>query len=239
MRTVGDLAPEFALFNQDGYVIKLSSAIEQNEAVIVYFYPQAGAPGCAVEAKGFRDVLPELTSRGIRVIGVTTSSEADNRAFAREHSIPFDLVSDPFRKSCEEWGTLRGDNLARMTFVVDNKGRITHHFPQVNVWKHPGELAALLSSMPKVGAAGQAGQAQAAQAQAPAAPAAQVASAPAQGQAAPAQAPVAAAPSSQGELIVATARAALQLLLSHQQAGGAVPADVVELAQKLGPRAQS
>lgn len=236
MRTVGDLAPEFALFNQDGYVIKLSSAIEQNEAVIVYFYPQAGAPGCAVEAKGFRDVLPELTARGIRVIGVTTSSEADNRAFAREHSIPFDLVSDPFRKSCEEWGTLRGDNLARMTFVVDNKGRITHHFPQVNVWKHPGELAALLSSMPKVGAAGQGAQAQAAQAPAPAA---QTAQAPAPAQAAPAQAPVAAAPSTQGELIVATARAALQLLLSHQQAGGAVPADVVELAQKLSPRAQS
>jgi peroxiredoxin Q/BCP len=232
MPTVGDLAPEFALFNQDGYVIKLSSAIEQSEAVIVYFYPQAGAPGCAVEAKGFRDVLPELTARGIRVIGVTTSSEADNRAFAREHNIPFDLLSDPFRKACEEWGTLRGDNLARMTFVVDNKGRISHHFPQVNVWKHPGELAALLSSMPKVGAAGQGAQAQAAPAQAPAQ------AAPAQAPAAPATAPVAAAPSSQGELIVATARAALQLLLSHQQAGGAVPADVVELAQKLSPRAQ-
>lgn len=246
--TVGDLGPAFALFNQDGYMIKLDKITDQSEAVIIYFYPQAGAPGCAVEAKGFRDILPELTARGIKVVGVTISSEAENKEFAKEHNIPFDLVSDPWKTTCTEWGVLKGDNIARMTFIVDPRGRVTNHFQQVNVWKHAAEVLAAVQHMPLIAPAAGAAPAAAPAAPAPApaaAPQAQAftpfgppAAAAAPVAAAPVAAPVAqaapAAPGSPAELIVATARTAMQLLLVHAQMGGAIPADVKALAQQLG-----
>lgn len=247
--TVGDLGPAFALFNQDGYMIKLDKITDQNEAVIIYFYPQAGAPGCAVEAKGFRDILPELTARGVKVVGVTISTEAENKVFAKEHNIPFDLVSDPWKTTCTEWGVLKGDNIARMTFIVDPRGRVNHHFAQVNVWKHAAEVLAAVQHMPIIAPAAGAAPVAAPAAPAPAAapqpqafvpygpPAAAPVAAPV---AAPASvaAPVAQAapvvPGSPAELIVATARTAMQLLLVHAQMGGTIPADVKALAQQLG-----
>jgi hypothetical protein len=52
---------------------------------------------------------------------------------------------------------------------------------------------------------------------------------------APAATPASAAPA---DLIIATARAALQLLLAHQRSGGTIPQDVVDLTAQIALAAQ-
>jgi hypothetical protein len=158
-------------------------------------------------------------------VGITSGSMPDLKVFARENELPFSVLHDPTKRISEEWGALRSENTARMTFIVNQKGIVTHAFPRVDVWKHAGEVLALFGAAPVAAAA---------PAAAPAATAAPAA-APAAAEVAPsaATAAVSAAPA---DLIVATARAAMQLLLSHQKSGGAVPADVVELAAALARR---
>lgn len=226
MLEIGRMGPAFALYNQDDQVIILDRLTSNNNSVVVYFFPQANAPGCTREAVGFRDLIPEFTARGVKVVGITQSNAAEVKEFARTNNLNFDVLSDPQRKTCEEWGALRSDNVARMTFVVNDKGSVTHIFQRVDVFKHPAEVLNLFGAAP-------AAASPPAPAQVQAAPAANAVPTPAQ--AAVTAPTVIATPA---ELIVATARAAIQLLLAHQQAGGQVPADVAELAAQVARAAK-
>lgn len=225
MKNIGELGPSFALSNQNGEIIILDRLLARNEGVVVYFFPQAGAPGCTREALGFRDLLPQFQAHKIAIVGVTQSRVAELDAFAKEQGIPFDLCSDPSLRTMEEWGTKRGDNIARSTFVLNEKGLVTHAFPRVDVFKHPAEVLALFGAAPT----------------APTAAAAPVASpAPAiagSSEPAPVGTVSTAAPAGNAvELTLAAARGSLGLLQLLQQSGTALPADVVALCAKLAGR---
>ena len=143
MPAVGDLGPDFALYNQDQHMVQLGRLTADADHVVVYFFPQAGAPGCVREAIGFRDVMPELLKRRVRVVGITSSPGAEITAFAKEQGLNFDVLCDSSRRICEEWGALRGENTARMTFILNAKGVVTHAFPRVDVWKHGRSVGAV------------------------------------------------------------------------------------------------
>ena len=244
MPAVGQIGPDFALFNQDDHVIPLSRALNNAEQVIVYFFPQPGAPGCTIEATGFRDIMPHLQARNVRLIGVTTGPQQELRAFAKANNLNFDVVWDGDQRISSEWGALRGEHAARMTFILNYKGVVTHAWPRVNVYTHAAEVLAALGGPLEAAAAPAAEQA----APAAAAPAAQAAAPVAQAAAPVAQAaaPVAqaaapaagAVPAVATDLVMATVRAALQLLLAHQRSGGAVPQDVVDLTAQIALAAQ-
>ena len=221
MPAVGELGPDFALYNQEQHIVQLGRLQAEADFVVVYFFPQAGAPGCAREAIGFRDVMPELNRRRVKVVGITASPAADITAFAKEHNLNFDVLCDSNRRTSEEWGALRGENTARMTFILTPKGVVTHAYPRVDVWKHGAEVLALFPA-PSGAAAPE-------QAPATAAPAS----------AAPAAATTTSAPPTMGhsagpDLVAEAARAVLKLLLMHKQSGGAIPPDVTELVAQLG-----
>ena len=222
MPNVGDIGPNFALSNQDEQIIILDRLTARHAAVVVCFLPQAGAPGCTREANGFRELMSEFDARNVAVVAITPSPQADVTQFAREQKLNFSVVSDPTRRICEEWGAVRGETTARMTFVVSAKGVITHHYPRVDVFKHATEVLALFGAAPAASAAPVA---------APAPSSAPAALAQAAEPTATAAVPVS---SSTGDLIVQAARATLSLLLAHQQAGGSIPADVQALCARLG-----
>ena len=223
MPAVGELGPDFALYNQDQHIVQFGRLQADADFVVIYFFPQAGAPGCAREAIGFRDVVPELLKR------------REITAFAKEHSLNFDVLCDASRRTSEEWGALRSENTARMTFIVNPKGVVTHAFPRVDVWKHPAEVLNLFP-------APSGGEQPAAQvAAAPASPAAPAvtaaASAPADKSStcrSAAAAPATVGHSAGPDLVAEAARAVLKLLLMHKQSGGTIPPDVSELVAQLG-----
>ena len=226
MPAVGELGPDFALYNQDQHIVQFGRLQADADFVVIYFFPQAGAPGCAREAIGFRDVVPELLKRRVRVVGITASPAAEITAFAKEHSLNFDVLCDASRRTSEEWGALRSENTARMTFIVNPKGVVMHAFPRVDVWKHPAEVLNLFP-------APSGGEQPAAQvAAAPASPAAPAVTAAAAS--APATAPATVGHSAGPDLVAEAARAVLKLLLMHKQSGGAIPPNVSELVAQLG-----
>ncbi len=123
MVATGQPAPDFEAPNQDGAPFRLSSL--RGRSVILYFYPRADTPGCTIEAKGFRDLLPDLTKKGVAVVGVSTDDCPDQKAFAQKYGLPFTLVADKSKNVAGQYGVLGPHGAAkRVSFFVDPKGTV-------------------------------------------------------------------------------------------------------------------
>ena len=90
---IGSRAPDFTATSQNGRPIRLTEL--NGRQVVLFFYSVDEAPGPTTIAQDFRDKWTELAPKGVVVIGISTDSTAANAAFARDHNLPFHLVSDP------------------------------------------------------------------------------------------------------------------------------------------------
>src|SRR5262249_20636574 len=89
---VGAPAPEVIAADASGGGTRLSSL--RGRAVVVYFYPADGTPGCRKEACAFRDAWTKLQAAHVAVIGVSSQSRDSHVAFEREEHLPFPLAAD-------------------------------------------------------------------------------------------------------------------------------------------------
>jgi peroxiredoxin/DNA-binding HxlR family transcriptional regulator len=84
-----------------------------------------GGPGCTLEARTFRDRLPEFAAADAAVIGVCTQRPEQLAQFAELEKLPFRLLSD---QALHLTAALRlpsfraagGDRLKRATLIVDS-----------------------------------------------------------------------------------------------------------------------
>jgi len=121
--TLDKPAPDFALSNADGKVVKLSD-FRGKQVVVVYFYPKDETPGCTTEACSFRDKYEELKSAGAEVIGISSDSAESHKKFAEHRKLPFILLADPNGKVRKEWGVPNAMGIipGRVTYVIDKDG---------------------------------------------------------------------------------------------------------------------
>jgi len=142
----GDIAPDFALPDEQGITRRLHDY--RGQKVIVYFYPAASTPGCTTEACDFRDSMSSLQAAGYTVLGVSKDTLPALERFHEEQSLTFPLLSDPDLVVHKEYGAYGEKNLygkvttgtIRSTIVVDEDGRIA--LPLYNV-KATGHVASL------------------------------------------------------------------------------------------------
>jgi peroxiredoxin Q/BCP len=120
----GDEAPDFALPDENGNVVKLSQL--RGKRVVVYFYPKDDTPGCTLQACGFRDSYPEIEERNAVVLGISCDDEHSHQDFKTKYELPFTLLVDTDHAVAEAYGTwdeARGFP-RRSHFVVDEQGRL-------------------------------------------------------------------------------------------------------------------
>ena len=142
----GQPAPGFTLLDEDG----VSRSLEdyRGRRVILYFYPEAGTPGCTKEACDFRDNLNSLKSAGYTVLGVSRDQPAKLKGFIDDQGLNFTLLSDPdaaVHHVYGAWGekSLYGKTVTgslRSTFVIDEAGKIVHALYNVKATGHVGML---------------------------------------------------------------------------------------------------
>lgn len=89
----GDRAPEFALPDELGNEVSLTSLLNAGP-LILYFYPADFTPGCTREACRIRDLHDLILKSGLNVAGVSPQSPASHRRFRNSHELPFKLLSD-------------------------------------------------------------------------------------------------------------------------------------------------
>jgi thioredoxin-dependent peroxiredoxin len=147
---VGTPAPEFTTTDQDGKKRSLSDF--KGKKVILYFYPKDNTPGCTKEACAFRDHFAEFRQLGVEILGVSVDHEKSHKSFVQKYDLPFTLLTDTEKRLVEAYGVWGEKNLygkkyqgtSRVTYLIDEAGKIAAVFPKVRPDKHAEEILALL-----------------------------------------------------------------------------------------------
>ena len=143
---VGDIAPEFESTDQDGKKISLSEF--KGHKVVLYFYPKDNTPGCTAEACNLRDNFDQFTSKGYVILGISSDTEKSHQKFIEKYRLPFRLVADTNKSIHEKYGTWVEKSMygrkymgtARMTFIIDENGRIEKVIEKVKTNDHTSQI---------------------------------------------------------------------------------------------------
>ncbi len=150
MLKTGDVAPSFAVPDQDGATVALDDL--RGRTVVLYFYPKDDTSGCTTQACEFRDAWEDVTAAGAVVLGVSPDGEASHRKFRIKYDLPFPLLVDTDHAVAEAYGVWGEKSMygrtyfgiLRTTFVIDGKGMIRHVFDKVKPKGHAAEVLAVL-----------------------------------------------------------------------------------------------
>ena len=149
----GDPAPDFTATTTDGKKVSLKDF--RGRKLVMYFYPKDDTPGCTKQACSLRDHNAEIAAKGAAVLGVSTQDEASHQKFTQKFKLNFPLLADTDGAVGRAYGTLGGSGILsklksaagmadRVTFVIDEKGRIAHVIDKPDVANHAEEILALL-----------------------------------------------------------------------------------------------
>ena len=143
---MGEEAPDFTLYDQDGESVSLGDFKGVNN-VVLFFYPKDFSPGCTTQACSFRDNYEDFTDRGAVVIGVSSDSVESHKKFLDTYLLPFTLLSDPKGEVRSLYGATKAFGLlpGRYTFIIDKTGVVRHIFTsETNMKKHIDESLRVL-----------------------------------------------------------------------------------------------
>ena len=149
----GDPAPEFAGTLTNGAKVSLKDY--RGKKLVMYFYPMDDTPGCTRQACSLRDHNKDIAAKGAAILGVSTQNEASHQKFTEKYKLNFPLLADVDGSVGRAYGTIGGPGLIsklksaagmadRVTFVIDEKGKIAHVIDKPDVANHAQEVLALL-----------------------------------------------------------------------------------------------
>ncbi len=144
--TVGMLAPDFALKDQNGKFVRLRDF--RGRRVVLFFYVRDDTPGCTKEACSFRDGLGKLKAKDVALVGVSSDSVESHRRFADKYEFPFPLLADEKAGTAKRFGVWGKKNMygrtyygvIRSTFIIDEAGRLKKEYRRVKVDGHLDQI---------------------------------------------------------------------------------------------------
>jgi thioredoxin-dependent peroxiredoxin len=150
----GQTAPDFSLPGSDGRTHRLKDYAGRK--LIVYFYPRDNTPGCTKEACAFGEMVTELQSLGVALVGISKDSLASHDKFIRQFGLPFILLSDPdttMMQAYDAWGEKKNYGKVslgciRSTVLINTDGRVLKHWkPVKNAAEHPRQVLDFLKNL--------------------------------------------------------------------------------------------
>lgn len=140
-------ASDFSLEDQHGVTHTLSQYL--GKKVLIYFYPKDDTPGCTTEACNFRDNYKTLADSGLVVLGVSKDNVKSHKKFAEKYELPFPLLADVDTTMAQAYGVWRLKKfmgreymgIERMSFLIDEKGKIAKIYEGVKPKEHTQEVA--------------------------------------------------------------------------------------------------
>ncbi|MDP2289782.1 MAG: thioredoxin-dependent thiol peroxidase [Actinomycetota bacterium] len=140
----GSTAPDFALLDQHGHTVSLSSL--RGRRVLVFFYPRASTPGCTQQACGLRDVAEQVGDTAI--VGISPDTPAAQKKFDDKYTLGFPLLADTEHTVAEAYGvwaekTNYGKKymgIVRSAFLVGADGLVEHAWYKISPADTPKKL---------------------------------------------------------------------------------------------------
>jgi thioredoxin-dependent peroxiredoxin len=146
MLNEGTSAPNFTTRDANGETVRLKDL--RGKKVVLYFYPKDDTPGCTKEACSFRDAFSDFKKRGIEILGISVDSEASHKKFTAKYKLPFTLLVDSDHAIADSYGVYGEKKfmgrtylgVKRVTFLIDEKGKIKKVFEKVKPDEHAHEV---------------------------------------------------------------------------------------------------
>ncbi len=144
----GTVAPDFTAPTTTGKIVHLKDY--RGKKLVLYFYPKDDTPGCTVEACGLRDDYQKIREQGAEVLGVSVDSTASHQKFTEKYHLPFPLLADTDKSVSKAYGVLneKSNMSRRVTFLIDEHGKILKTFQTVKPDQHPQEILDVLKGKP-------------------------------------------------------------------------------------------
>jgi thioredoxin-dependent peroxiredoxin len=148
----GDPAPDFALPDADGNIVRLSDS--RGCFAVVYFYPKDATSGCTKEALDFSALHPQFEKLGAKVLGISPDGMKPHARFRDKHALSVTLLSDEPKAVLEAYGVWTQKKMygraymgvERSTFLIGPDGKIAACWRAVKV---PGHAAQVLDALKK------------------------------------------------------------------------------------------
>jgi peroxiredoxin len=100
---VGALAPEFALRDEAGRLVRSQDMLAIGPLVINFFRGR-WCPYCVTELEAWRELQGTLRERGVLMVAIGPQTEKQNDFMADQHRLPFPVLSDPGCALAEKFG---------------------------------------------------------------------------------------------------------------------------------------
>ena len=150
---LGAKLPAVTVNDQDSKPVDLAAA-GGTGWTLVYFYPKADTPGCTKQACSLRDANTEIAARGAAILGVSAQGSDSHQRFSDKFNLNFRLLADTDLTVAKAYG-VAGSGLGgllrsvvkfseRVTFIIDEKGRISHIIDDPDCPDHGEQVLALL-----------------------------------------------------------------------------------------------
>jgi len=134
----GTIAPALKLQDQAGKWQTLEQY--KGKWVVLYFYPKDFTGGCTTQACELRDNIFAFKKADAVILGVSVDDVGSHEKFAKEHSLPFDILADPTKEVSGKYGVLTTCGTARLasrqTFLIGPDGKIVKHWAKVDPKGH-------------------------------------------------------------------------------------------------------
>jgi peroxiredoxin len=170
---VGEPAPDFALPDQHGRIVRLADRLAHGPAVVL-FIRGGWCPFCTLTLRAYQDALPAMEAAGAHLLAITPQQEGSCSAVAERDLLAFPVLSDQCNEIAGRYGVayelapaLRtlyarlGHDLPRLnrtgdwrvplpaTFIIDAKGLVVraHVEPVAHRRLEPAEVVRSLQNL--------------------------------------------------------------------------------------------
>jgi peroxiredoxin len=100
---VGAVAPEFALNDATGRLVRSVDLLALGPLVVKFFRGR-WCSYCTTELEAWRDRYEQLRERGALMVAVSPQTERQNDFMVTQHGLPFPVLSDPGCALAEKFG---------------------------------------------------------------------------------------------------------------------------------------
>jgi peroxiredoxin len=152
--SVGQLAPEFSLYNSEKMLVNLADQHGKN--VVLLFFPQAFTSVCTAELCTVRDNIALYNNTNAEVFGISVDSVFTLAKYKEEQKLNFSLLSDFNKMVSTAYDVLMQDFVFNMhgvskraAFIIDKEGVVQYAEVLENVGHQP-DFAIIDSTLMKL-----------------------------------------------------------------------------------------
>lgn len=131
----GDDAPDFSLFDQEGFTHTLRE--HRGEFVLLFFYPRDFVFHSAQVAKAFESRYAEFRKKNVVIYGISNDFMRTHQDFHTKMHLTYDLLSDPEEEAIKKYKARGLLGRKFISYLIGPDGRIFRKYEDNLSVKHP------------------------------------------------------------------------------------------------------